>query len=230
VREVTKKLAVISVLLLFLISGFAGASFASIKDNPSSDSVSTETVTLYRCGPDGTATPINVDITFKEGQNLDELIAKKCSELFDKDMAMKTYLLGGNSSINMSGIAHIRSVGTGFHWKSPVGFRIPFSTILRYRMFSVVPLRYKIFGMKVIPRVYCEYLNDKDAVTEITPLPTPMRHSGNTTRIEGNHTVAVYGFVGYTGWWGMNAKYIDAHKIRTWFDGYAFFTACVKFT
>jgi hypothetical protein len=230
VREITKKLTVISVLLLFLVSGFAGASFASIKDNLSDDSVNNETVTLYRYGPDGTVTPIQVNIDLEDGQNVDEAVAEKCSELFNNDMAMRSYLSDGNSSINFSGMAHIRSVGTGFHWKSPVGFRIPFTTILRYRMFSVVPLRYKLFGMKVIPRVYCEYLNDKDAVTEITPLPTPMMHSGNTTRIEGNHTVAIFGFVGYTGWWGMNAKYIDAHKMRTWIDGYAFFTACVKFT
>ena len=229
-HQIMKKLTVVSVLLFVLVSGLAVASSVSIPKSSIDDSIRTETVTLYRYGPDGTVTPIQVNIDLKEEQNIDEAIAEKCSELFGNDMAMRSYLSDGNSSINFSGLAHIRSVGVGFHWKSPVGFRIPFTTILRYRMFSVVPLRYKIFGMKVIPRVYCEYLNDKDAVTEITPLPTPLRHSGNTTRIEGNHTVAIFGFVGYTGWWGMNAKYIDAHKMRTWIDGYAFFTACVKFT
>lgn len=228
-RELVKKLSVIFVTLIFLVLGSTVASVASVQEGPSDESEFTRTVTLYRYGPDGSVTPISVNYDPADGQDIDEVIVEKCSRLLENDPVIKNYIFDGNISINLSGISRVRSKGVGFHWKSPFGIRIPFTIVLRYGMFQIVPLRYKIFGMNVIPRVYCEYLEDENAFTEITPLSTPLRHNGDTIPIEGNHTVAVYGFIGYTGWRGMNAQYIDDHGIRAGFDGYAFFVACAKF-
>jgi hypothetical protein len=56
-----------------------------------------------------------------------------------------------------------------------------------------------------------------------------MRPDPDPIRIEGNHTVIVFGFVGYTAWRGMNAEFIDNMGWRTGFDGYAYLVACMKF-
>jgi len=175
---------------------------------------------------------VQASIALQESPNVRENIYEKFIELFGNNLGsnINISISGNNTTLKISGLVKIRSWGRGFHWKSSFGFRIPFTIILKYRLFDIIPLRYKIFGMKVVPRVYCTYLdNDTEAYTEITPLPTPMRPNPDTIRIEGNHTVAVYGFVGYTAWRGTNAQFIDDRGWRTGFDGYASLVACVKF-
>ncbi len=164
-----------------------------------------------------------------ESTSIKENIYERYSSLFGGNLGNNSTIFGNNTTIKINGLVRIRSWGRGFHWKSSFGFRIPFTMILRYRLFDIIPLRYKLFGMKVTPRVYCTYLDDTKAFTEITPLPTPMRPNPDTIRIEGNHTVAVFGFVGYTAWRGTNAEFIDDRGLRTGFDGYASLVACVKF-
>ncbi len=165
--------------------------------------------------------------SLQESQIL-ELINEKCSDLFGG--GDNSTISFNNSTIKVSGLVRIRSWGGGFHWRSSFAFRIPFTIILKYRLFDIIPLRYKIFGMKVTPRVYCTYLDDTKAFTEITPLPTPMRPNPSKIRIEGNQTVAVFGFVGYTAWRGTNAEFIDDKEWRTGFDGYASLVVCKSYT
>jgi hypothetical protein len=222
VREITKKLTVISVLLLFLVSGFAGASFASIKDNPSDDSVNNEIVTLYRYGPDGTITPVSVNIACQEEQNLDDIIAEKCSELLDKDLEIKNYVSITDNVTTLFGLSRIKSSGVGLHWKSPLRFRIPLFVMLRFRLFQDVPLKYKILGINVIPLVHCNYMNDENASTNIETIPTPFRPDKETMSIEGKHNVTALFFFGYTYWRGTRANWFDDSGKSTGFDGYAY--------
>lgn len=230
-RELVKKLSVIFVTLVFLVSGLTVASVASVQEGSLDESEFTRTVTLYRYGPDKSIRPVRVNIVLAKGQDLGEAIVEKCSELVENDAEMQDYIFGNVSQINISVLSRVRSWGKGFHWKSAIRIRIPFPLLLRYRIFTMLsdlPLRYKIFGINVIPRVYCNYSNDEKAWTEITTLPLPSRQDVNTTRVEGNHTIMIIGFIGYTGWRGMQAQWLDRLGKRTGFDGYAFLTVCKK--
>jgi hypothetical protein len=221
-RELTKKLTVTFVLLLVLISGFAGASVSSAKESSSDDSACAKTVTLYRYGPDGTVTPIRTNVYLEGGQNLDEVIAEKCSELLDNDIEMQNYV-SSNGLKNISYWSHVSSWGIGQHWKSPFRFHIPLLVLLRFKLFPDVPLWYKIFGINVIPWVFCSYMNDENAHTKIETLPTPTRPD-NTTIINGMHNVTAFAFFGYTYWRGTHAKWFDNSGKETGFDGYAIIT------
>ncbi|MCK4819303.1 hypothetical protein KA005_26260 [bacterium] len=217
------KVSAIGIICLVLLSGLAATTVASVQHRSSGKDVGqTSTITLYRYGPDGSIKPVKVDIKIIDGQDLGEAILEKCSELVDADAGIQNCMLGNGSDINISVLSRVKSWGRGFHWKSPFTFRVPFPLILKYNLFATIPLRYKIFGINVIPRVYCNYSNDKGAKTEITPLLFPSRQNQNTTVVEGNHTVTVLGFIGYACWRGTNAQRIDKLGLRTGFDGYAF--------
>ena len=229
-HEIVKKLTVISVLIFVLVSGFASASFISIKNNPSNDPVNAETVTLYRCGPDGTITPINVNIAFQEGQNPDEAIAQKCSELVSTDIGMQNYFSGNNNMTNISMFARVTSFGAGTHLKSFFSIRIPFLFLLKYGLLQKLPLRYKLLGPRWIPLIVCNYSKDEGAKTSIETVPTPTRPDKTEITIEGKHTIWVSYFVGYVGWRGTSADFCDTRGLRTGFDGYASFIIYEKFS
>jgi hypothetical protein len=57
----------------------------------------------------------------------------------------------------------------------------------------------------------------------------PGRPSDETISITGKHTVWVFGFIGYIGWLGMNAEFIDERGGSTLFYGYASAIYCKKF-
>jgi len=221
-RQITKKMVVMFMLALLLVSGLAGASTLYIPNNLPDDSAYSEIVTLYRYGPDGTIIPVNVNVAYGEGQNLDEAIVKKCSELLDNDVEMQDYI-SSNGLKNISYWSHVSSWGIGQHWKSPFRFRIPLLMLLRFKLFPDVPFRYKIFGINVIPWVFCNYSNDENAHTKIETLSTPTRPK-NTTIIYGMHNVLAIGFFGYTYWLGTHAKWFDDSGKETGFDGYAIIT------
>ena len=89
-QEVIKKLTVVSVLLLFLASGLAGASSVLNSGNSNNDSANTQTITLYQYGPDGSIASAN--IAYSKGQNLEEVIAEKCSEMIDSEIGERAQL------------------------------------------------------------------------------------------------------------------------------------------
>jgi len=219
------KVSAIGIICLVLLSGLAAITVASVQYGSSGKSAEqTTTITLYRYGPDGSITPVKVDIRITSGQDLGEAILEKCSELVDNDIEMLNYISGNGYTTNGSIWANISSWGKGLHWKSSFRFRIPLLVILRFKVFQDVPFRYKIFGINVIPWVHCNYMNDDNATTTIETLPTPSRPDKKTTVVEGRHNVTAFSFFGYTYWRGARAKWFDDSGTATGFDGYAIFT------
>lgn len=226
-RELVKKLSVIFVTLVFLVSGLTVASVASVQEGSLDESEFTRTVTLYRYGPDKSIRPVRVNIVLAKGQDLGEAIVEKCSELVINDVEMQNFISSYNAAINITNISlwsHVKSWGTGEHWQSLLRFRIPLFILLRFSMFQDVPIWYKIFGINVIPFVHCNYMNDDDATTTIETLPIPVRPNQTTTVIEGRHNVTATFFFGYTYWQRAQAKWFDDAGLATGFEGYAFLT------
>ena len=222
-----KKLIVAVIVLILLFSGSLTMSAASFEGELSTNEQNIK-LTLYRYGPDGSIQLVPAEIELVEGQDLEPAVLEKCSELVDNDVEIQNFIFGNDTQINVSILSRVKSWGRGFHWKSPIGFRIPFPFLLRYRIFTLLKPRYMLFGINVIPRVVCNYSDDEEAWTEITPLPLPSRQNVETIRYEGNHSVWALNFIGYTGWWGMNAEWIDSLGKRTGFDGYAYFTLIIR--
>lgn len=220
-QELIKKIYTILLILILFTSGFISQSIASNVQKSCLKTPSTENFTIYRHGPDETITEIQVDIPLKKEQNIQEAISKKFEELISDDKEIQNYISNFNGIKNISFLSNVRSWGKGMHWQSPFRFRIPLLMLLRFRLFPEVKFRYKILGLKVIPRIHCNYMNDENAVTTIETIPTPNRPDKKTTIIEGEHNVTVYGFIGYTFWRGMNARFCDYFNLGTGFDGYA---------
>lgn len=219
--RISKKFNVISLIFILFTAGLGSSSFAFNVENSHLETPLAEKVTIHRYEPDGSITPIQVDIPLEKGQDIQEAIVEKCGDLVYNDREIQNYLSSNGYLVNLSYLARVRSRGKGLHWQSPLRFRIPFLVLLRFRLFPTVPLRYKIFGLNVVPRVHCSYINDEDAETRIETLPMPSRPDKNSTIIEGEHIVILIGFIGYTFWRGMYAKVLDGLGIGTGFDGYA---------
>ncbi len=219
-RTIVKKVQVSAVLLILIFSGLVTAS--------AHEGTPVETV-IYRYGPDGSIKPIKVTLDVGQGEDVGGAILDKCSDLLENDAWIQNFIFNWSFLKNWSFFSEIKSSGKGFHWKSPFSFRIPFTILFRYKLFTWIKLRYRLFGINVIPRVYCNYTKGPDAYTEITPLPTPARQNPNTTRIEGNHSITVIGFIGYVGWRGINAEWIDYKNMETGFAGYSLATHYNKY-
>jgi len=219
-RTVVKKVQVSAVLIILLFSGIVTVS--------AYEEETMETI-VYRCGPDGSIKPIKVILDLKEGKDLGETFLNKCSDLLKNDAEIQDFIFNCSFFKNWSFFSEIRSSGKGFHWKSPFSFRIPFTILFRYTLFKWIKLRYRLFGINVIPRVFCNYSKSPEAYTEITPLPTPARQNPNTTRVEGNHSITAIGFIGYVGWRGMSAEWIDYKNMETGFAGYSLTTHYTKY-
>jgi hypothetical protein len=225
--RITKKITAISILLLVLVSGLAGASNILFNENSPDCSTCTKTVTLYRYGPDGTIASVN--IAYSEGQNLEEVIAEKCRELIDGNTVIQSYLSGNNSNTTINVFSRVTSHGKGTHLKSPFSIRIPFLFLLRYGLLRELPLRYRILGPRWIPIIIGNYSQDERAETVIKTVSTPIRPGTPPITIKGKHIVLVYGFVGYTGWRGTSADFYEKMGWVTGFDGYGSFIFCAKF-
>jgi len=211
-RTIVKKVQVSAVLLILIFSGLVTAS--AHEETP------VETV-IYRYGPDGSIKPIKVTLDVGQGEDVGDAILDKCSDLLENDAWIQNFIFNGSFLKNWSFFSEIKSSGKGFHWKSPFSFRIPFTMLFRYKFFNWIKLRYKLFGINVVPRVYCNYTNDADALTEIAPIETPARQNPNTTKVEGNHSITALGFIGYTGWRGMTAGWFERRNRETGFIGYS---------
>lgn len=229
--KLIKKISVIFTLLLLLTAGLASTSIAFSGESLHEAIPLTKKVTLYRYGPDGSVTPITVDLQIDDRKDIDEALLEKCSELVDNDVELQDYISGAEYGENASvwiRIHRISSWGKGLHWKSRLRFRIPLLVVLRFGMFQDVPLRYKIFGISVIPWVQCQYTNDENAETRIETLSTPTNPDTNTTFINGNHNVTACFFFGYTYWRGHQGKWFDDKGLPTGFDGYSYLTVITR--
>jgi len=225
--KIIKKITAVSVLLLILVSGLASVSNVSIAESSSDDSTCMKTVTLYQYGPDRIITSAN--IAYSEGQNLEEVIARKCRELINSDTVTQSYFLGNNSNTTINVFSRVTSHGKGTHLKSPFSIRIPFLFLLRYGLLQELQLRYRILGPRWFPLVIGNYSQDESAETYIETVRTPIRPDTMQITVKGKHIVLVYGFVGFTGWRGTSADFYEKMGWATGFDGYGSFIFCAKF-
>jgi len=202
----SRKSIVFIVCLIVLVSSFGYSMAKSIDSvNKNSNNSSIETMTIFRYGPDGSVTPIKVSLNLNKVDDLGEVLADKCNELFEKDTKMQMYLqnLLENTTLNLSfsfGLLYIKSHGRGLHFKTKTIVTI----ITRFKIFKIMLPHFKVHIKKHL--IFCRYKNDARAKTVITPLIRSMSDPNVTKIIEGNHSVLVHNFVGYTTWCGHFSK------------------------
>jgi hypothetical protein len=188
-----KKTIVMLVCLAILMPAISVAYGETIEEKESS----TETITLFRYGPDGSITPVKVKIDTSDGKDLGEAIADKCEELFVKDSEMQNYaeksISIGKYNISI-GITKVKSHGRGFHFKTKFLEKLAINIIL----FKLELPRLGVMVKK--PLVFCRYSRDGKAQTTMDPL---LRNKENSTKIiTGPHSVAAINFIGFTTWFG----------------------------
>jgi len=217
-KKSIKKTLSILICLTFLLSAVMVSTAsneisvpASVTIGPSEPVSTSKDIIVLRYGSDNTITPLRVKIQIKEGQDLGELIADKCQELFDNDPEMQINFSTNNSSTNV--LSKIRSYGRGFHFKSTFRMQL----LQKLKLFPFLPpyFRTAIF----IPMNYCKYTTDPKAKTVVTSILT-----GVNKTYEGPHSVLNVGFVGYSGWIG-HISYMG-FIFRTGFAGVTVFSVC----
>jgi len=228
--EITsKKLVVIFICLTFLLPSITVSAenlkcFKSIEEsNLKGTSCLKKTCTIYRFGQDGTITPIQVDIDINENQDIGELIANKCEELFEKDIEMQKLIEIELENLTFGFLCKLKSHGRGFHYKS---------MLLEKIMTRIVLFRLGLPRITTIlhtPLILCRYAKDTSAKTTITKLIGNNDTTNKTMIIEGNHTVLAQNFIGYTTWIGRFSKSIFDIAPRA-FAGIARFAICIKLT
>ena len=186
-----KKTIVMLVCLAILAPALSVAHGETIEEK----TISTETITLFRYGPDGSITPVNVKIDNKDGEDIGEAIADKCEELFVKDIEMQNYVEKSVGNYNISiGIIKVKSHGRGFHFKTKLLEKMALNLIL----FKLNLPRLGVMAKK--PLIFCKYSRDDRAKTTIDPL---LRNNTNSTKIiTGHHSVVAINFIGFTTWFG----------------------------
>ena len=106
--------------LAFLTSGLSTLSAFPIKKIKANEKEVTsttqliETMTVYRYGLDGFITTVDVEIELEEGQDINDAIAEKCEELFEKDTEFQS-LTKDNTSRGL--MSFVKSKGRGLHIK-----------------------------------------------------------------------------------------------------------------
>jgi hypothetical protein len=226
-KKYIKKSASILVVLTFILSA-VGLSQAVAVNRHTSDvkeDVKTETITFYRFGPDGSVTPVNIVVEYEKEQDLGKILEDKCNELFENDLDMQATILkfqNNNTTANRSfnyGFLRVKSHGRGFHFKTKPDIKI---TIKFKWLKLMIP---RIFICKQIQWIFCSYKKDPKAVTTVRPIVRSMFNENATKTFEGNHTVLVKNFVGYTTWIGRFSK---SFIIPRAFSGFARLVICKK--
>jgi len=161
----------------------------------------TKTVTLYRHGFKGEITQVETQIKLKENMDIEKALEKKCKELFEEDNKFQNYIKNkmlqlNNSNLTLDvGLFFITSHGKGFHFKTKWVLRM----VTKYILFKLNLPSLGIPGRKRI--LFCSYENDPNALTNVTPIISLLGNKNNTV-IDGNHTIAVLNFRGFTTWPG----------------------------
>jgi len=188
-RLPVKKTIVMLSCLVILMPAISVAYGETIEEK----AISTETITLFRYGPDGSITPVKVKIDNKDGKDIGEAIADKCEELFVNDAEMQNYMEKsiGNFTISI-GVLKVKSHGRGFHFKTKLLEKMALNFIL----FKLDLPRLGVMAKK--PLIFCKYSRDARANTTITPL---LRTNAKKS-IEGPHSVVAINFIGFTTWFG----------------------------
>ena len=219
-----KKITAILITITFLLTLASTSSAFSIKKEnlnfeektQTEEEFLEETVTIFRHGLDGSINPIEVDIRYKEGQDVSEAINEKCDELLLEDNEIQDFL-GNVSNISIGAFCKIQSKGKGFHYQMKLLGKIA----IRYILFRLgLPRIHTILNKPVI---LCKYKNDPKANTTITS----MILKGRKQFTEGDHIVFVHSFVGYTSWFGR-FSFTPFNLFPRSFTGYAKFATCIQ--
>jgi hypothetical protein len=199
---ILKKSTVIVSILLFLISAMSSAYSVSITKNEeiSNDNLK-NTMIIYRVAPDGSTTPIEINIE-DDIDDISKYLDYKCYELFEEDIEMqsliknlqKKYSEDKNLPENL-GLFRVHSKGRGLHIKTKLGL-IFFSS--RFMILRVILATFLISPKKGL--VMGIYNNDETANTTI------ISANSSTTNLNGNHVIIAGGFFGYTTWTGRHSR------------------------
>jgi hypothetical protein len=213
-RKTPMHLVTISTILMMVAAGMSVAvahpiDSSCLSPDMTASDVQTQTITLYRFGPQGDVKEIQVTVPVEPGTDLSDLVAKKCSELLEKDTDIQVAIqkLGGNRSF----FSLITSRGKGFFFDIKLRIPIPIPSDIKYD-----PDQPPYFFFLKIPIVYCKYSHDPQAQTIIKP----MRQ--NATILTGNHSIVSLGFIGYRGWIGMIS--FKGLLFKSGFAGYSLLT------
>lgn len=195
-NKLEKKLIVIFMSLTFLMSGLTTISAISIEkpkveelgDIVSDSLIFPKKVLIYRHGPDGSITPVEVDIEPEEDQDIGEAILEELDELLENDEEIQDLLQLPNITFGLG--VRIKSRGKGFHFQTLLFEKLAIKFVLfRLGLPRIAPIIAK-------PLIYCKYLKDPKAKTTIKTL----YGFGKEKVMEGNHTVIANYFIGYTTW------------------------------
>ena len=220
-NNLNKKLLVIFMSMTFIMSGIATVSGVSVtkeatqEENSSEEpDINIQTVTLYRCGPDGSTTPVEVEIELKDGEDINDAIFEKCGELFQEDEEFQS--LANNDNTSRYFLTKIRSRGRGLHLK----FTPRIQVVKKFKIFPLLPpyLRTAIF----IPTIFCQYKGDAKAFT----ITDPLIGDENATRVDGPQKVWAVGFIGFKFWFG-HISFLGT-IIRTGFWGAALYAKVTR--
>jgi hypothetical protein len=188
-RKFEKKFIVVLVSLTFLTSGVIVASATDVET--SEINTLTETVTVYRHGLDGSETPMDVVLTYQEGEDLEDILLEKCEELLEKDVELRE--AASNSSFGA--LSKVKSKGKGFHYQTVLFGKL----LIKFVLFRLGLPRIRTILRK--PLIFCKYPKDMKANTTITPIILNTVFKTSQVRYaDGPHQVIVLNFVGYTTW------------------------------
>ena len=194
-----KKSIVAIICLTFLISAVGSSTAIIIENKETAEEApqQTETITLYRYGPDESVKPITVEFEIDEGQEYMDALIEKCQEILDDDVEIRNYFNSdddneSNSSLKFGKKAFVTSYGRGFHFK--MKWRLSFFLTKRLFTFSLPKIIIKLNR----PWVLCNYKNDSKAKTIIRPNMLV----NHTQVINGSHSILLRNFVGLAMWSG----------------------------
>jgi len=214
-NKLRKTIIISLIAIMILLPGLTTATAVTIqKENTEiveeDTSLLTEIVTLYRYGLDGSVTPVEIDVEYEEGQDINDAIEEKIDQLMADDPEFQEIL--AKNGTNSSALARVRSRGRGFHLHLRPLIQWP----VKYKLFSFLPPY--VFRKLIVPIVYCKYQKDNRAITKITPLI----NGSKVIEMKGPHTVTCIGFYGFKWWIGRIS--FRGFLMRTGFRGFSLYT------
>lgn len=238
-KSISKKMMAVLICLIFISTVFASATAIKLenkseipteeKNEITETGLLTKVITLYRHGLDGSVEAHEVEIEYREGDDLEEIIAQKCEEKFFQDTGFIDFLknLTGNiieriknlfnrtgdqndtnngnnnngNDTNETQKAFIGSLGLVVVRSRGRGFHLkPRSRPLRL-MKGILPFRVVKF---VQPFIFARY-NNQNARTTLTPLVRNALGSNVTKEMTGVHSTLLLGFAGWATWSGYTS-------------------------
>lgn len=207
-KSMYKKSLAVAICFLFMLT-IAQAGICKTVNSKNKEEtekkVYTQEITLYRYGLDGEINPVEVEIVAEEGEDLSKVVQEKCKELFKEDEELQGYVQDLETKANNSGFKfgwgsyRISSRGIGSHFKTKWIIRL----VIKFILFKLGLPRLNLPGRRRV--IYCNYNTDPKANTTVEPI-LGILGTRQRTSVEGNHSVFVNNFRGFTTWIGRFSK------------------------